>query len=206
MTKRTSWITVLGVLFTSAAAHGQGQPINARDGSFDAQIPLGWAATSAVFQNFTATSPRGEVITVGSDDVLADAQSLQNAMTACQQYGTGCQFQYWKPRLAPIDIVRVLFPHYSPSMQHVHIVGVWPLNVAGFLGALVRYKFLVDGTSKEGFAEVFSLPGVATQQLRYWSFVAETAAGPRETFRRSLPLYARVLDSLHYNQQALNKI
>jgi len=203
-------VLVLGVLapwIPGDRAAGQSwTTIQAQDRSFIAQIPTDWTVTSAVFQNFTARSPRGEILTVASDDVLADAQSLQNSRTACQQYGTGCQFRFWAPPLAPLDVVRLLFPQYSPSMQSTQILTVWPLNVAGFQGALVRYKFLEQGTLMEGFADTFTVPGVATPQLRYWSFVTATAAGPRQIFRRNVSFYARILDSLQYSPEALKKI
>ncbi len=196
--------------FPSDRASGQGwKPIQAQDNTFVGQIPSDWTATSTVFQNFTASNPRtGEAVTVGSDDVLADEQSLRNAMNVCQQSGLYCQFRYWSPRLTPYGIVLVLFPRYNSSMQSVRILGVWPLNVAGFPGALVRYKYTVQGAPMEGFSEVFSLPGVALSQigLTYWNFVAANAAGPRQIFRRNLPLYANILQSLRYNPKALQKI
>lgn len=188
-------------------AHTQGlRQIVAQDRSFVVQIPPDWSVAAAVMQNFTARGPRGEQVTVGTDDVLADAQSLDNARTICRQYGASCQYRYWASPLAPMDVVRVLFPQYSPSMGGVRVLGVWPVNVAGFRGGLVWYAFVTQGAANEGFAEVFVLPGLAAPQLRYWNFVAATATGPRQVFRRNLALYAAILESFRYSSQALRQV
>ncbi len=181
------------------------QHIVAQDKSFEVKIPPDWGIESAVLRWFSARSPspRGESVGLVALDVFADPQSMANAVNLCARLGCDAGLQVWSPPLAPVDVVRVLYPRVVQGVSEMRILAVWNITLAGFQGNVVWYRYMRQGDRIEGFAQIFTLPGVNTPDLRYWSTVVSVAEGPRQYFRRNLGLYARILQTLHYSPQAL---
>ncbi len=134
------------------------QEVRAQDGSFTIKIPSDWTVMDANFNSFQASSPQGEKVFFGGTEVIADAQSYQQARAAMQQSAIPLSVlpevqrmlaQPVSPPLPPVDVIRLYLPALGAGLfQEMRILGSMDpgsgqtsTNIPGVRAALVYYRY-----------------------------------------------------------------
>jgi hypothetical protein len=178
----------------------------AKDQSFTGLIPFGWQVQVANLQHFLLTSLQNEKVWVDVWEVPMDAQSLARMSQADPLANAG---QIYSPPLAPIDVLKQLYPRFAQGT--VQNLSVLPKSntvsaPSGVQAGVFDYRYLYQGQFPyEGEMLITTLPPTHLPLVNYWNIITLGGEGPAEFFRKNKALYVCVLDHLKYNQPVLNQ-
>ena len=176
----------------------------AHDRSFRGFIPFDWQVQVASLQHFLLTGGHNEKVWVDVWDVPMDAQSL--AVTS-QLNPLSNAKQIYSPPLAPIDVLKQLYPRFAQEVQNLSVLGSKTVPASGGVQeGVFDYRYLYQGQLPyEGEMLILTLPPTHTRFVNYWNLITLGGEGPAEFFRKNKALYVFVLDHLKYNQPILNQ-
>ncbi len=205
---------ILGVLMPNSSAQGVAwRTVQARDGSFQVQVPSDWRVASAEFRSFEVWSPLGERVAIGAPDIFADRVSWQNAAIACRQAGCPTPPRVWSAPLSPVDVVRALYPLVGGGrIQGMKILRSRTLLAqGGTRAAAVYYQYTLAPRQApmEGRVLVITLVDPfwinSHTGINFWTTIYQGAEGPQQYFVKRIPLYIALFQTLHYNPNVLKQ-
>ena len=179
----------------------------AQDKSFTGLIPFDWQVQAASLRHFLLTSGHNEKVWVDVWDVPMDAQSL--AVTS-QLNPLSNAKQIYSPPLAPIDVLRQLYPRFAQgTVQNLSVLKSNTVPAPGGMQeGVFDYGYLYQGQRErpyKGEMLILTLPPTHTPFVNYWNIITLGGEGPAEFFQKNKALYVCVLNHLKYNQPVLNQ-
>lgn len=198
--------------------------VEAMDGSFSVELPRGWKVKSAVWTNFSAEGPDGEVVFSKGVNVPATQQSYAIRMIGMRsqlQSGQITQESYlqasrmFSAPLPPEKVLTDFVPHVLPHVSGMTILASGDPNRIIYEGMGVglkekvfhyRYTDLNKNYDIEGASQIStaSIPGTST--IKSWTFTSTGFEAPETLFKSRSQLYLRIMGTYHERPDAIRQI